>query len=99
MNFKNVYYIVKNKTYVGNIMFDNNEIIFETDKKSVNDEYCKIEIPIRDIDKTKLKKCIVSESNFQTIIIEAKNDKYKFQFNFYDEYEKFIKMVENKNLT
>ena len=97
MNFKNVYYIVKNKTYVGNIMFDNNEIIFETDKKSVNDEYCKIEISIYDIDKNKLKNSIAGETNFQVLIIETKNNKYEFQFNFCDEYERFIEMI-NKEI-
>lgn len=97
MRYENVYYKVNNKIYVGNMIFVDKEIVFETDKQSINEEYCKIEISIYDIDKNKLKNSIDGETNFQVVIIETKNNKYEFQFNFCDEYERFIEMI-NKEI-
>lgn len=88
---------MEDKTYVGNIEFKSDKIVFKDDKSSVNDEPCEIEIPICNIVTEKLKEYIMRKRDCQKIIIETKNDKCEFEFNLHDDYEKFIDMAK-KNI-
>lgn len=86
MIYKNVYF----NDFVGNLEIKGEKLVFCNDKNSINSGHYTLEIPIKNIDKQKLKK---EGAKMGEIDIETKNGKYHFQFNFNGDSEKFINEI------
>ena len=91
MKFEYVQY----RDYVGNITIENDRMVFETDKKSVNPSELKLEILFTDINRQKTKKHFTENNFMQNIVIETKNNKYEFRFRYIDEYDKFLEFMKD----
>ena len=94
MFYKNVIW----NDYVGNLEIAGGKIIFSADEKSVNGRNKKIEIPINEINKQKLKKDIFEMKNPLPITLENEKDSFEFNFGFGKVYNQFINDIESKLL-
>ena len=86
MIFKNIIY----KDIIGNIEIVGKKIIFYSDQKSINENNCKIEIPINEINKEELKKELLKNNRLLNITIITAAREYEFTFGFEDIYNKFV---------
>ena len=93
--------LYKNVTWndcVGNLEISGGKIIFCADEKSVNGRNQKIEIPINEINKQKLKKDLFEMKKPLPITLENEKDSFEFNFGFDEVYNQFINVIESKLL-
>lgn len=91
--------LYKNVTWndcVGNLEISGGKIIFCADEKSVNGRNQKIEIPINEINKQKLKKDLFAMKNLFAVHIENSKANFEVYFGYTNGYKRFADDIFSK---